>query len=225
MALFEHSTGAPASVAGSAPAGRIGPNAVTRLGEALDEAVGHAQADEVFLAAGQMEFRRSPPVAMVNEGAVTALHAALRGTLGPDAARRVSRRAGELTGDYLLANRIPAAARILLGMLPPAWSARLLVRAIERHAWTFAGSGRFSADFAPPPEPAAIGSRAARRRLRLMVAGCPLCRGATTDEPVCEYFAATFERLLRAIVSRAASVRETGCRAAGAPACAFDVSW
>ena len=225
MAPLEHHAGARASVAAPAPAGRIGPNAVTRLGEALDEAVGDPQADEVFRVAGQLEFRRSPPVAMVNEGAVTALHAALRSTLGPDAARRVSRRAGELTGDYLLANRIPAAARTLLGILPAAWSARLLVRAMERHAWTFAGSGKFSANFAPPPEPAATGSPAARRRLRLTVAGCPLCRGATTDEPACEYFAATFERLFRAIVSRAASVRETGCRAAGAPACAFDVYW
>ena len=74
-------------------------------------------------------------------------------------------------------------------------------------------------------KPAPGGARASKPRLQLSVAGCPLCRGGSAPEPVCDYFAATFERLFRALVSASTSVHETDCRATGAPACRFDVTW
>jgi divinyl protochlorophyllide a 8-vinyl-reductase len=165
----------------------------------------------------------------VDEGVVTALHAALRRTLAPPDAAAVARRAGALTGDYLLAHRIPAPVRALLRALPAPWAARLLVRAMAAHAWTFAGSGAFSSaaasgrlvrDASAPP-----GAALGRPRLELVVRGCPLCRGASAPAPVCDYFAATFERLFATLVSRSARVRETTCQATGASACRFEVRW
>lgn len=194
--------------------GRIGPNAVTRLAEALDELAGARATDAVFDAAGLQRYRQAPPSTMVDEAVVTALHAALRNSLSPADATTVTRRAGALTGNYLLANRIPAPVRALLRALPASWAARLLVRAMARHAWTFAGSGAFSAVVVP-----------GRPQIQLAVSNCPLCRGSIASAPVCDYFAATFERLFTALVSSSATVRESDCQATGSSACRFEVNW
>lgn len=209
--------------------GRIGPNAVTRLAEALDELHGPSATDAVFGAAGLLRYRQAPPSAMVDETVVTSLHAALRRTLAPQNAAVVARRAGVLTGDYLLANRIPAPVRALLRALPASWAARLLVRAMASHAWTFAGSGAFSAVAASDPTGPVVITQSdggsGRPRLQLVVSGCPLCRGSSAPVPVCDYFAATFERLFTTLVSSSATVRETDCQATGSSACRFEVSW
>lgn len=191
-------------------AGRIGPNAVNRLAEALEVQVGALRTHEIFHAAGQARFLSARPESMVDERAVTALYASLRSALGPDAAADAARRAGELTGDYLLAHRIPSPVRRLLQLLPARLAAASLVGAIRRHAWTFAGSGAFAAT---------------RRPLCLSIAGCPICRGASSPHFLCDYYAATFERLFTMLVSPACTVRETACEATGAPACVFLVRW
>jgi divinyl protochlorophyllide a 8-vinyl-reductase len=156
---------------------------------------------------------------MVDEHAVTALHAALRSRLEPVESARASIRAGQLTGDYLLANRIPKPVQWVLKVLPASLAARVLVAAIGRHSWTFAGSGDFSVEFGR----GAAG--AAPSRLRFSIAGCPVCRGATQSVPACDYYAATFERLFAELVHSQTQVRETQCQANGAPACVFAVSW
>jgi len=189
--------------------GRIGPNAVTRLAEALEAQVGVQRTHEIFRSAAQGQFLAARPESMVDERSVTALYASLRRALGPAAAADAARRAGELTGDYLLAHRIPAAVRWLLKMLPARMAAPLLISAIRRHAWTFAGSGTFAATGTP---------------LRLSITGCPICRGAASPHCICDYYAATFERLFAALVSPACTVRETACEATGAPACVFEVT-
>jgi divinyl protochlorophyllide a 8-vinyl-reductase len=208
---------------GMAPghAGRIGPNAVTRLAEALDEDVGVLGTNEIFRAAGQLELRHAPPARMVEEQVVTALHAALRSGLGLPAASRVARRAGSLTGDYLLAHRIPRPVRLLLHCLPAAWGTRFLIQAMQRHSWTFAGSGTFTAR--PVRDRARDGHGQAR--VLLAIGGCPLCRGTHAPQPVCDYFAATFERLFVRLVHSSARVQETDCSASGADACRFEVRW
>jgi divinyl protochlorophyllide a 8-vinyl-reductase len=209
--------------------GRIGPNAVTRLAEALDELRGPPVTDAVFGAAGLLRYRQAPPSAMVDESVVTSLHAALRRTLAPQDAAAVARRAGALTGDYLLAHRIPAPVRALLKALPAPWAARLLVRAMASHAWTFAGSGAFSSVVVSGRPGAKAGASAGaepgRLRLELTVRSCPLCRGTTAPAPVCDYFASTFERLFASLVSRSTRVQETNCQATGATACRFEVRW
>jgi divinyl protochlorophyllide a 8-vinyl-reductase len=192
---------------GTLPAGRIGPNAVTRLAEAL----GPARGEAVFRAAGLLHRLREPPGRMVPEAEVTALHRMLRERLGDEAAASVSAEAGRLTARYLLAHRIPRPLQAVLRLLPAGIAARILVSAIRRHAWTFAGSGRFRA---LPGKP-----------MRLEISGGPIASAGRAAKPVCAYYAATFETLFAALVSPRARVTEIACEASGDPACVFELRW
>lgn len=196
---------------GQEPA-RIGPNAIVRLGEALTSRIGREGARRLFENAGLGDYLSVPPETMVDESEVTRLHRALRGTLGECVSESVSFDAGIRTGDYLLAHRIPAPVQRLLRVLPAALASRLLLAAISRHAWTFAGSGRFHAS----PLPGGV---------RLSVSGCPLCRGARGKAVLCGFYAGTFERLFDTLVRRGASATEVECEARGDAACVFRVSW
>ena len=93
-------------------------------------------------------------------------------------------------------------------------AARVLVAAIQRHAWTFAGSGRVSA---------VLPRRA--RPLVLEIRHNPLCRGLRAGVPACDYYAATFERLFQVLVHGDSQVRETACEACGDDACRFELRW
>jgi divinyl protochlorophyllide a 8-vinyl-reductase len=190
---------------------RIGPNAITRIAEAMREDVGETGTSMLFLRAGLARYLHDPPEKMVDETEVERLHRILRETLGPGHARRVSRSAGLRTGDYLLARRIPSPVQRVLHLLPARLASRALLAAISRNAWTFAGSGRFRVS---PGNP-----------VRLEIAGNPLCRNASAEAPICDYYAATFERLFRELVHPQAVVEEIACEANGAPACVFEVSW
>lgn len=162
------------------PAGRIGPNAITRIAEALGPA-----APQVFAAARLSHHLVTPPTRMVPEVDVAALHAALY--LRADA-EAVAAEAGRLTAEYLLANRIPGLAQSVLRLLPARPALRLLCRAIAAHAWTFAGSGRFSYAIGRMPE------------LRL--------EGAPFASP--SYPAAVFQRLFEVLVAKGTTVHPVG---------------
>ncbi len=190
-------------------AGRIGPNAVTRLAEALAR-TGDGAAERVFAAAGLLGHLAQPPDRMVPDDDVARLHEALRREFGCRRAADVADQAGRLTADYLLANRIPALAQRILRLLPAPLALALLLKAIGRHAWTFAGRGRF-------------GWRREGRTFILSLAGGPVSRDTTAESPVCAYYAATFERLFQVILRRPVAVIETACEATGAPACEFTV--
>jgi divinyl protochlorophyllide a 8-vinyl-reductase len=138
----------------------------------------------------------------------------MRAELGIPRARALSRTAGRTTGDYLLANRIPGPARWLLPKLPAALAARLLLKAIAGHAWTFCGSGAFSYVLGAGQTP-----------LRVSIADCATCRGEQASQPLCDYYAATFERLFGALVHPRSQVSEVACSAMGAPACVFEIRW
>ena len=204
-----------------AVAARIGPNAILRLVEALDQRFGRPRTEAIFRAAGEYEHLATLPDAMVDERSITALYTSLPAQLGVAEAAEVSAHAGLLTGEYLLAHRIPAAAQRIMKLMPAALAARTLLAAVDKHAWTFAGSGTFERQ---PVERAGGGGRS-RVYWRLSVANCPLCRGATMAGPACAYYAATFERIFRAVVATSARVAETECQANGAAACVFEVSW
>ena len=210
-----------AGAAGPAPVARIGPNAILRLVEALDERFGRAKTAAVFQAAGQDEYLATLPDVMVDERSITALYTSLPVQLGFAEAAEVSAHAGLLTGEYLLAHRIPVAAQRVMKLMPAALAARTLLAAIDMHSWTFAGSGIFERQHV---ERAGGGGRS-RVYWRLSIANCPICRGASSAEPVCAYYAATFERIFREVVATSARVAETECQASGAAACVFEVSW
>ena len=196
-------------MSGAAHAGRIGPNAVIRLVEALDAVESRAVTVKVFTAAGLEAYVGAPPQAMVPEGEVTVLHRRLRAEMGLTRAASVSWLAGLRTADYLLENRIPKPAQKALRMLPRRLAAFMLLKAIGSHAWTFAGSGRFSWRMG--------------RVLTLTFADCALCRADHAESPCCQYYGATFERLFRMLINADTVVRETACTATGAEACVFEV--
>jgi len=191
--------------------GRIGPNAIIRVGEVLQRRLGAATAARLYAAAGLAPYFAVPPSAMVDEAEARRLHVQLRSALGDRLAAEVSREAGVATADYLLAHRIPKPVQALLRVLPAPLASRVLLKAITRHAWTFAGSGRFEA--------------VAGRPVRLTIRDNPLCRGQASDHPVCDYYAATFEHLFRVLVHPATQVTETHCEARGDDACRFELRW
>jgi divinyl protochlorophyllide a 8-vinyl-reductase len=196
----------------SAAAARIGPNAISRVIDALRADGGEAMAHDVLASVGLARYLRAPPEQMVAEAEVARLHQALRRDLLPARAQRVARLAGAATGDYLLAHRIPKPVQALLRLLPAPLACRLLLAAIRRHAWTFAGSGRFVA--------------VAGRPARLAITGNPLCRDAPRSAaPQCDYYAATFERLFRVLVHPRSTAVEVACEARGDDACRFEIGW
>lgn len=200
--------------AGGGTPGRIGPNAILQCMVQLDAACGAAAGADLMRRAGLGAYVERPPQQMVDEREVRALHETLRAVLGIGPARALGRAAGLATGDYLLKHRIPAVARVLLPRLPAGLAARLLLAAVSRHAWTFCGSGRFDV------RPADGG-----RPLRVSLCGSATSVGAQSAEPLCDYFAATFERLFQSLVHPRTRVVETACMAMGAPSCEFEIRW
>ena len=192
--------------------GLIGPNAITRVAEALPGFVGSNATWALFERAGLTDYLRAPPESMVDETEVTRLHHELRRSLGSEVAGKVAQGAGRRTADYLLAHRIPKPVQALLKRLPAPLAAQVLLSAIRRHAWTFAGSGEFSA-------------RAGWGGAVLTIRHNPLCKGLSSDRPACDFYAATFERLFRVLVHAAARVSEVGCEACGDAECRFELHW
>ncbi len=190
---------------------RIGPNAILQVAEALRDHHGEETARQVFDRAGLLEWLTSPPSAMVPESTVAALHQAVRQQLDADTAAELLRDAGVRTGHYVRRNRIPAPVRAILRYLPPVASGPILLSAIERHAWTFVGSGTLVIHRGRP--------------CVLELTHNPVLRGEQAPEPICHWHAAAFETLFRELVSSHATVRETACEAAGDDACRFELSY
>ena len=185
---------------------RIGPNSVTQLGETLLAHGERALARQVYLRAGHPDWLASPPEEMIAEQDAARVHAALSDLVDPDRACAFVREAGMRTGDYILANRIPKTARMLLRLMPAPIAAKLLVEAISSHAWTFAGSGRFRYELSRP--------------VLLEIADNPLA-----DQHGCVWHAAVFQRLFQSLVRAETSVREIACSRSGAAVCRFAVDW
>ena len=189
----------------------IGPNAVIQLAEALRRADLAWVAHAAFAEADAEDWLSMPPAAMVDERKVAVLHQLVRRSLPRDQALAVMRDAGFLTANYLLVHRIPRAAQSILKLLPPALATRTLVPAIRAHAWTFVGSGHFSAHAGSPTV--------------FEVVDNPLCAHESADHPVCAWHAAVFERLFSVLVSSRVHVVETDCAAQGDPCCRFVADW
>jgi divinyl protochlorophyllide a 8-vinyl-reductase len=195
----------------AAHAGRIGPNAITRVAEVLPARLGNTAARALFERAGLLHHWQRPPQTMVEETEVRRLHGALREQLGAAGAREVALAAGRRTGDYLLAHRIPKPLQGVLRWTPAALAARVLLAAIRRNSWTFVGSGEFQARAGTP--------------VVLTIRHNPLCVGLVTDTPACDFYAATFERLFAVLVHPLATVREVACESCGDSECRFEIRW
>ena len=194
-----------AALAGTSHAhGRIGPNALTQLLPLLVKAGGEELRDELLAEAGVFEM--PDMTGLIDEEPVARLHQAMRAEI-PDLAPSLAWEAGVRTADYILAHRIPKPAQILLKALP-GWAATpLLVKAIEKNAWTFAGSGRFEVAARKPPV--------------FLIHDNPVVRGEYSDAPLCRWHCGVFEHLFRVLVDERIRVEETQCCACGDAACLF----
>lgn len=185
---------------------RIGPNAILQHLPVLDATIGDRLRAALLYRAGVEE--PPPDAGMLPEDEVARLHHALRLFL-PDRAPAIQRAAGLATGDYILAHRIPPLAQRLIRALPAPLGARMLAMAITKHAWTFAGSGRFRVLGHGP--------------LRVEIRDNPLAQHHS-DAPICHWHAAVFERLFGALVWPDVQVHEEACTAMGDPACVFRIA-
>jgi len=192
--------------------GRIGPNAITQLEAVLQAQLGQAETARLFASAGVGHYLQQPPAAMVDERDVAHLHHQVRIALPASKAREILLEAGDRTGRYILANRIPRPIVFVLRHLPASLSARLLTQAIAKHAWTFAGSGAFE-----------IRRSAGSGLITAAIGRNPIVALDTSESLICDWHAAVFQRLFRDLVDASTTVNETDCCAAGAPACRFEI--
>jgi divinyl protochlorophyllide a 8-vinyl-reductase len=170
-----------------------------------------ASAKSVALRAGLPQWLDAPPQEMIGEADAARLHAAVRAVLPLETAEAVLAEAGRTTADYLLANRIPKPAQWILRAAPARLAAKGLSRAIGANAWTFAGSGRFSAAV----EEAAV----------FEIFDNPFCAGYAGGRRQCVWHVAVFERLFQVLVSERTRAHETACCAADSPCCRFLLTW
>lgn len=194
-----------ATMAGTlAPGGpRVGPNAIIQMAHALEAAGGPALAWRIFECAGLAPLLARPPEEMVPEATVARLNATVLAQLPGASSAALLREAGLRTGDYILAHRIPRPAQWLLRCMPAALAAPVLMKAVARHAWTFAGSGAVR-----------IGGGA---RPWIAIAANPLA------QPGCPWHGAVFERLFRRLVAAGCTVTHPRCCARGDADCLFEI--
>ena len=181
--------GAAESAPAAAPSvtGKIGPNALIQTVRVLQ---GQASPDEVAAvlhACGLERLLAEMPATMVDEQEFFDLADTLAAQRGVTETLAILREAGRLTGDYLLAHRIPRPFQRLLHLLPRRAAMKLLMTAIRKHAWTFVGSGDFTYTLG--------------RRPQLTIA----CSSNVTSA-VCGFYGGTFERLFQTLVDAEAQV-------------------
>lgn len=188
------------------PLGRIGPNVLIQTANALTQHLGREVANRALQDSTHHSIDTLPQD-MVDEASANALMRHLVEQFGLPFARNIMRDAGSRTGDYLLANRIPGFARLMLPALPGRAALRILLSAISKHTWTFAGSAHVRIT---PGDPAMIS-----------LTHCPLCAGISAPVPTCDFYAGTFGRLVQVLLGPEAWAEEVACEARGDSACRF----
>lgn len=187
------------------PIARIGPNAIIQTIAALVELEGPSTARAVAADADLP----SDLDGMVEQGHFVRLVGVVRRTLPAPAAERVLDRSGRLTAGYVLRHRIPAPIRGALFLLPNALALPLVLRAFERHAWTFAGSGHYG--WVGGEEPC------------ITIDGCITCAGRRSPHPAGAFYRGAFEGLLTSLVDPRLRVLEDECVATGGRTCRFSL--
>ncbi|SOB90803.1 divinyl protochlorophyllide a 8-vinyl-reductase [Rhodobacter sp. JA431] len=182
---------------------RIGPNAILQTIAVLDRHLGRSERDRIMKLAGVPV----PPAdsGMLPESQCHAVHQALRVDQG-EASEGLLWLSGLATGDYILANRIPGFAQKIIKFLPASLGAKVLAKAITKHAWTFVGSGQFQVEGCKP--------------LTFRIDGNPL-RAESAEHPACHWHAAVFQRLFSTLVWPDCKVEEISCASMGSGPCRF----
>lgn len=122
----------------------MGPNAIIQTVGALRDHYGAAAANTLLAQHGHAHLVQELPSEMIDEADFHRLVQMLVVQTGSSEAGVILREAGQRTARYLLQHRIPRLFQRLVGILPHRIGMWLLLWAISKHAWTFAGSGQFS---------------------------------------------------------------------------------
>ena len=190
------------------PAARIGPNSIIQTVAVLREVF---TPDELrtLLTGETASYLSHLPHEMIPEVQFHELVDLLTAQLGVERAGEILYRSGELTADYVRANRIPAPIRTVLALLPAPISLRVFLPAISKHAWTFAGSGAFHFSIGRTPL-VSIGKSVNRDTSKIAAV-------------LCRYYCGAFTQLLRRVVSSRISLREVACQARSGSACVYQI--
>ncbi|WP_413721017.1 bacteriochlorophyll 4-vinyl reductase [Silicimonas sp. MF1-12-2] len=183
------------------PPGLVGPNAVVQLAAALEEMIGQQEARSFFSYQGLESLFDTPPGEMIDQRIPARLMRALWDHFPDEMASTIASSAGRKTADYVIAHRIPWIAKASFHIVPRSVAASLLMNAIHRNAWTFAGSGICEVS----RDPAHL----------ISIRENPLAL------PNCAWHVAVFERLFRRLVHRDAKVRHLTCCRDTDKACQF----
>ena len=189
---------------------RIGPNSIIQTLKAVEALEGPELSAKIEQEAGLTGLPRD---GMIPEVWFVRLVDCVRRYVPRGRSELILARSGTLTAEYVREHRIPSAVRTLLARLPGRLAVPLLLRAIQKHAWTFAGSGRFWVERGYPPT--------------LVLENNPCCRAPATSSFLRgasggSYYAAAFEGLLKLAAPRTI-VEEVACRVEGHPHCRFQV--
>lgn len=139
----EHIKATGAMMEKSPTTARMGPNSVIQTFNAVKARFGDSKAQELLRCAGLDKYSRELPCEMIDEQEFHRLVKSVCETFNEPVRSEILLDAGRRTAYYLLQTRIPKFFQWLLKRLPTRWAAKLLLRSIQRHSWTFAGSGTF----------------------------------------------------------------------------------
>lgn len=181
---------------------KIGPNAAIQLSEAFSANGMKDLAVQIYSKAGCESLLSHPPQDMIDESVVARLFGNVVTGLPPEMATKILSDAGKRTGEYVLANRIPRFARFILPHLPKRLAFHILLRAISKHAWTFAGSGQLVVCKQNSP--------------KLVILKNPVA-----TKLGCKWHVAVFNVLFSRLVSDKINVHEVTCCGKGESRCTF----
>lgn len=185
--------------------GMVGSQTVLPLIAAVTRTLGH---DVTLRLMDEARMTSLPePGEAVRERQAAVLHQSLRRDY-PDAAPAIQREAARDAVEWLMQNRIPARARLLLSGMPWGMAVWMLGRNAKQNAWTFGGSGKFTV----------ISTN------EFQLTGNPLIKGEVSNSPICVWHEELFQHTFRRMAHSRLNCVETSCMAAGADACRFHLT-
>lgn len=187
--------------------GLIGPNAIIQLAGPVDRALGEGVMAQVL---DLCQISMPCGNYMIPQEDVETVHHTLW-QLFPSSARAISQEAGRATAHYIRANRIPRFARIALRLMPSVMAEKMLTKAIERHAWTFCGSGT-------------LNTERDGHTATFLIKSNPLAEGHAHQRHHCLWHEAVFAELFSSLLGHRYTCVETTCCAYHGDLCRFTVT-
>lgn len=155
----------------AATVAKMGPNGIIQTVNAIKARYGESAAAQALIKADLRKYLTELPHEMVDEREFHRLVRCVCETFDETMRNEILRNAGERTAEYLLKARIPKILQALLKRFPTRWAAKLLLWSIAQHAWTFAGSGKFSYQVGAEMEASVLVKEPARDEVALFYGG------------------------------------------------------